>query len=84
MIRASGLFRLSNSSTSQPGGVGEDTHFNIWFRGTWAPNTRMELNAYAGITAFGALEIFDAQGDKVDVRDYDITPVLALSFIFRF
>ena len=84
MIYQLNRFRLSESSTSSPDGVGQDEHWNVWFRATWAPSTRTEFNVYAGFTTGGELELVDTNKVTRDLRDYEITPSFGVSFVYRF
>lgn len=76
-------FRL-NQKGSVPNGVGEDRVASINLGASYTWNDRFVFTLFGGFHLFGQLELDDAAGNEMAVRDYDSAPVLGIRGSFRF
>lgn len=76
-------FRLSDDGPV-PEGVGQQSGLPLFARVTRKFGPRFKMDFYAGVDVAGQLRIDDSHGDSLAIDDYDVAPILALTFAGRF
>jgi hypothetical protein len=82
-IYQSRRFRLDDEGIA-PEGVGEETAFPIYVRGTWKPTPKLSVNVYGGVIVGGELRLEDDRGRRISEQDFDPAPMIGVGVRFRF
>jgi len=76
-------FRLDDEGIAA-GGVGRDESMPLVFVATLEPSAKFSVSFFAGIEAFGTLNLKDALGNFVDESSYDPAPIFGAALEVRF
>ena len=74
----------ANDQGPAPNGVGQDRSLPVVVSIDYEPFPRSSITAFAGAEFNGQLRLDDANGNRIDTRDYDTAPLVGAAIRLAF